>query len=93
MNKKQLTMLEKAWAEEIDTGSIGIIQTKSKVAEQLVTLGYLEPDTVNLGGYLPVVIDGYRITHAGIFAYCQTIPSDFDVEAAEEEMRAGQVKS
>ena len=93
MNKKQLAMLEKAWAEEIDTESIGIIQTKSKVADQLVALGYLETDTVNLGGYIPVVIEGYRITHAGIFEYCQSIPEDFDIEATEEDMRTGQVKS
>lgn len=93
MNKKQLAILERAWVEEIDTSSFGLIQTKSKVAAKLAEDGYLAFESVTLHEKLPIVVEGYRITHAGIFEYCQSIPEDFDIEAAEAEMRAGQVKS
>lgn len=90
MNKQQLAVLEKAFAEEIDRASIGLIQTKSKVAAQLAEDGYLSFESVTLHGRLPIVVEGYRITHAGILEYCQSIPEGFDIEAAEAELMAEQ---
>lgn len=87
MNKKQIAILEKAWMAEIDN-DIPIIQTKSKIAAQLAEEGYLEWKEFTLGGAFPVVIRGYQITHAGILAYCLSIPDNIDIEAMEQEMRA-----
>lgn len=86
MNKKQLEILEKAWMSEIDN-DIPIIQTKSKIAERLADEGYLVWRELTLGGAIPVVIRGYQITHAGILAYCLSLPDDIDIEAMEKEMR------
>ncbi|WP_313327734.1 hypothetical protein [Enterobacter oligotrophicus] len=86
MNKKELAILEKAWMAEIDN-DIPIIQTKSKIAAQLAEEGYLKLKEFTLGGAIPVVIRGYQITHAGILAYCLSLPDDIDIEAMEEEMR------
>ncbi|MDI3438320.1 hypothetical protein QLG07_02460 [Erwinia sp. V90_4] len=94
MNKKQLAILEKAWGAEISCAlneiPLPIIQTRSKVAKQLADDGYL--DFVRLQDGV-VTFEGYQINHAGIHAYCESIPEDFDIEAAEAEMRAGLVKS
>ncbi|EMC7876530.1 hypothetical protein VLI38_002165 [Enterobacter roggenkampii] len=86
MNKKQISILEKAWMAEIDN-DIPIIQSKSKIAAQLADEGYLEWKEATLGGAIPIVIRGYQITHAGILAYCLSLPDDIDIEAMEEEMR------
>lgn len=86
MNKKELAILEKAWMEEI-YNDIPIIQTKSKIAAQLADEGYLEWKEVTLCGAIPVVIRGYQITHAGILAYCLSLPDNIDIESMEEEMR------
>ncbi|WP_342859339.1 hypothetical protein [Enterobacter kobei] len=87
MNKKQIAILEKSWMAEIDN-DIPIIQTKSKIAAQLAEEGYLEWKELTLGGAFPVVIRGYQITHAGILAYCLSIPDNIDIEAMEQEMRS-----
>ncbi|MTH45396.1 hypothetical protein [Intestinirhabdus alba] len=90
MNKKQLAILEKAFAAEIDraySDKIPLIQTKSKIAAQLAEDGYLEWQEINLTGSIPVTIKGYQITHAGIYAYCQSLPDELDIEAMEKEIR------
>lgn len=86
MNKKQIFILEKAWMAEIDN-DIPIIQSKSKIAAQLAEEGYLEWKEVTLGGAIPIIIRGYQITHAGILAYCLSLPNDINIEAMEQEMR------
>lgn len=87
MNKKQLAILEKAFAADIYRTSNGLIQTKSKLAAGLVENGYLQRRELTLGGRFPVVMSGYQITHRGIYAYCVCTAAIFDIEAAEAEMR------
>jgi hypothetical protein len=75
MNKKELALLEKAYEIEIDsalTGNLGMLQTKSRLAELLVAEGYLQHHTIQFGGQLPIVSHGYLLTHAGRIAYCLT---------------------
>ena len=73
MNKRELALLERAYAAEIDAAVRGhgldMIQTRSKLADKLVADGLLEPRTVQ-SRY--VTVTGYGLTHAGRFAYCQT---------------------
>lgn len=88
MNKKELAILEKAWDAEISCAlkeiPLPIIQTKSKVARQLCDDGFLDEVTLN---YQMATFKGYQINHFGIFAYCQSLPDDIDIEAMEQEMR------
>lgn len=73
MDKRSLNLLEKAFVAEIDEGvnkGIGLMQTKSKLAEKLVDEGYLVKDVQTLGGRLPVSVEGYRLTHLGRITYC-----------------------
>jgi len=88
MNKKQISILEKAWDAEISCAlkeiPLPIIQTKSKVARQLCDDGFLDEVTLN---YQMSTFKGYQINHFGIFAYCQSLPDDIDIEAMEEKMR------
>lgn len=75
MNKKQLAMLEKAFEVEIENALSQsslppIMQTKSKVAAELVASGHLQEVEHMLGGGFPVVIRGYMLTELGRLAYC-----------------------
>lgn len=73
MTKPELALLEKAYAAEIDSalkGGPGLIQTKAKLATQLVAEGFLRETSVRLGGRFPVEIRGYELTQAGRLAYC-----------------------
>lgn len=75
MNKRQLDMLERAFCAEIASalsGSFGIIQTRSKVAQELVGMGMFKKTkrTLGEGGPFPVVIEGFELTDAGRLAYC-----------------------
>lgn len=91
MNKKQLAILERAWEAEINCAlndSVPLIQTKSKIAAKLAEDGYLEWREIQLGGGIPIAIKGYKITHAGIFAYCESLPDDIDIDEIEKELRA-----
>ena len=75
MNNKQLDILGKAFECEVNgalTGSTGIFQSKSKVAEKLCTDGYLIKSERQPKGILPIMIRGYELTHAGRFAYCDS---------------------
>jgi len=75
MTKQELKILGDAYFREVTAAlshGIYIYQTKSKVAKKLVADGYLEEGQTVLGGRFPVTIKGYRLTHAGRFAYCAT---------------------
>jgi len=73
MNKRELDLLEKVFAAEIDgamKGYLGIHQTKSKLAEKLWKEGYLIKRTTKLKGWPPVTIEGYRLSLLGNATYC-----------------------
>jgi len=76
VNKKELLILEKAFAAGIDQAlsgtSLGIIQTKSKLAVKLAEQGFLELVTIRLGGRIPVLVTGYQLTLLGNFTYCSS---------------------
>lgn len=75
LTKRELAILERAYSAEINSalsGALPIIQSRSRVAEQLAADGYLQKRTIELGGRLPVTVEGYELTHAGRFAYCAT---------------------
>jgi len=81
MNKQQLNILEKAYIAEISSsagGGINCIQSKSKVAKKLADDGYLERVSFVIGGGIPVKVEGYQITHAGIMAYCESCDCGID---------------
>ena len=68
-------MLEKAFGAEIEDAlgdGIGLLQTKSKLAIELVSEGMLEAKTVTLPGRFPVVCEGFVITDLGRVTYCQS---------------------
>jgi hypothetical protein len=73
MNKREMQLLEKAFIAEIEEGAhgtIGLLQTKSRLAEVLAEDGYLVKDKQTIGGRFPVVVQGYRLTHLGRLTYC-----------------------
>jgi hypothetical protein len=80
MNKRELALLEKAFAGEIDAAlsrhGIDLIQTKSKLAAKLVEDGLLARGEMTLSGWPPLTIKGYRLTEAGRMAYCMTCGDD-----------------
>lgn len=73
MNKKKYLLLEKAFSQEINASlnnwPIHLIQTKSKVAEQMVEEGYLAKRTMFVSG---ATIEGYELTHFGRMTYCMS---------------------
>lgn len=73
MNKKDLSLLERAFEAEISAalkGSPPLMQTKATArADALVAMGMLAAQTVLWRG---LEIKGYELTHAGRFAYCST---------------------
>lgn len=77
MNKRELAILEKAFAAEV-SGMLPF-QTKSKVAAKLVDEGMLLPMETTFGrGTFAVVCKGYQLSHAGLLAYCLTCDDDED---------------
>ncbi len=73
MNKRELDLLEKAFEASINAafGGVGLIQPRgTKLADKLVTDGYLERAEVKLGGRFPVTIRGYGLTLLGNLVYC-----------------------
>ena len=70
MNKKELMALEKVFCAEIDCRLP--FQSKSKIYEKLCDEGFLERCARTFGGRLPVIVQGYSLTHAGRFAYCSS---------------------
>lgn len=71
MNKKDLALLERAYAAEIGAALEGAprpMQTRAVArAEALVADGLL---TKCVESWRGVRIEGYELTHAGRFAYC-----------------------
>lgn len=74
MKKRQLDLLEKVFAAEINRcrDHVGLFQTRSKLAQELEAEGYIEQAEVHLGGRFPVTIKGYALTHRGRIAYCMS---------------------
>lgn len=87
-NKKELALLEKAFAAEIEYAihrrerfCIPVIQTKSKLAGKLVEDGLLEKMEIKLPGPLGIMtVEGYALTEVGRFVYCVSCD---DVEVGE----------
>lgn len=76
MNKRELTILERAFSREIEaalTRTLPLLQTKSKLAEKMVADGLLERVEI-IHGRPPfqVKFSGYVLTHAGRYEYCAT---------------------
>lgn len=67
MNKKQLALLEKVFAAEVEDALP--YQTKSKLAQEMCTSGFLEPLQVKMG---LATVTGYALTHAGRIKYCES---------------------
>lgn len=75
MNKKKLGVLERAWGAEIacalNEQAYPLIQSKSKLTEELADGGYLERVKIETGS---LIVEGYQITHFGILTYCENLP-------------------
>ena len=72
MKKQELALLERAFGNEISAaleGSPRLMQTKSKLADELVAKGLLSKCVESWRG---MKFEGYELTHAGRFAYCAT---------------------
>lgn len=75
MKKQAMLLLEKAFSAEIDAsinGGFNLLQTKSKIADQLVESGHLMEAQQTIKGAFPVTVKGYRLTHLGRMTYCAT---------------------
>lgn len=72
MNKQQLRILERAFEAEVRgalNGGPTVLQTRSKLAEQLVEDGFLDRVSEKFGA---VRVDGYGLTEAGHAFYCMS---------------------
>lgn len=81
MNKADLNRLEKVFASEI--AGLPLFQSRSKHYERLEQEGYVERVTVTLGGRFPVRLDGWQLTIAGHYTYCNScdyaeLPEDIE---------------
>ncbi|MCR4304950.1 MAG: hypothetical protein NUV63_12140 [Gallionella sp.] len=85
MNKRELDLLEKVFAAQIDSAVSGeglwIFQTKSKLAGELEKSGYLKKETIVLGGRFPITVTGYSLTLLGNFTYCMSDRCADDIPA------------
>lgn len=76
MNKRELALLERAFAAEIDAAGGGalthLIQPRGKLAEKLVADGLLRANQVTLAGRFPVAIKGYELTELGRMTFCMS---------------------
>lgn len=79
VTKRELALLEKAFAAEIDAAIAGhgihVVASKSKLAQKLVEDGLLEYVTLDLGrrdAFGAITVSGYQLTEAGRLAYCST---------------------
>lgn len=80
MNKRELALLEKAFAAEIDAAltknGFGFMQTKSKLADKLVADGLLEKvERKQQWGCGVACFTGYRLTLLGHMTYCMSCDS------------------
>lgn len=79
MNKADLKILERIYADEIDSALSGrpyVSQIRGKRVEELATMGYVKRVTERLGGRFPVTISGYQLTLMGNAAYCMSCADD-----------------
>ena len=68
MTKRELALLEKAFAAEISAavnGGIRVIQTRGKLADKMVADGMISKASVRLGGWLSAVISNVKIGRHG----------------------------
>ena len=79
LTKSQLNMLEKIFSAQLD-GSLH--ETRSKVAKQLETDGYIVREVKNLGKdrFGIISITGYALTLKGNAAYCMSDRCSDEVE-------------
>lgn len=81
MNKRELQLLEKAFTAEIN-GALDkvphIMQTRSKLADKLCDEDLLRKVKLTLRNN--VTIEGYELTHAGRWTYCETCRDEPDPE-------------
>lgn len=93
MNRRELDLLERAFAAEIDAavgGGIPVIQTRSKLAKQLMNDGYLRWCEVALPGFPPVVVEGYALTLLGNLTYCTSERCADEDDAAQPSLGPSQ---
>ena len=64
----ELKWLEKVWMAEVENRLP--FQTKSAIMKRLQADGLVERLKITLGGWPPVTVDGWQLTHAGRFYYC-----------------------
>lgn len=81
MNKRETALLGRAFGAEIDSalsnGRIPpIMQTRSKLAKELVEQGLLQEASAKIDGPFRVTVSGYSLTAAGHLAYCLTCDED-----------------
>ena len=77
MKKSELTILMRAFAAEIEAalnGGIPLLQSRSKVAQDLCEDGYLADVEWIVSERPRVTVDGYALTHLGRMTYCATCP-------------------
>lgn len=72
LTKKEIDILEKAFSAEINSAlnkELPIIQTQSKIANELCEKGFLKKLSINFNG---ILVSGYYLTMAGNIAYCSS---------------------
>jgi hypothetical protein len=70
LKKRDFELLGRVFQAEIQNllpAQIG----KSRAVLSLLERGYIEPYTRTLPGRFPVTVEGWALTHAGRFTYCQ----------------------
>ena len=75
MHKKSLQLLEKAFSAEVNaalSGGLHLIQSRTKLAAELVADGLLVEKTISLGGRFPVEVKGLELTELGRLTYCMS---------------------
>jgi len=74
-SKAVMNALEKVWSAEIDAALAGrpfwCFQSKAKIYMRLAEEGLVEWTIVVLCGEMPVRIEGWELTHAGRWLYCE----------------------
>lgn len=90
MNKAKLAFLEKAFEAEVTAAlsksPLWFIQSKSKLAVEMVEEGLLQPVEASTQG---VLIKGYGLTELGRMTYCASCEDMGDVEDEEDQNEPG----
>jgi len=76
MNKRKLALLERAFDAEVTSAlektGMYVMQTKSRLALELVAEGLLQEVTISAGGLPPISVTGYALTELGRMSYCMS---------------------